>query len=238
MATHKDSEVIVRQTQRADLPEVIAMIQELADFEKMPAGPELTVDDLIRDGGFDEHHGTANGAPVFHSFVLEAPADPEWLAANQERLTSMRSVDPANARPLTRMSSSIQSSRTVHSNETLLMFCWSLIRDYTTVLRLYCLSDARSGAAGMGKSLALEDIYIRPAYRGNGYGELFFRALAKHAQESRCSRIDFHVLSWNPATSFYRRMGALDLTEAESWHFYRLQKDAIDLLARNNMTTS
>ncbi|XP_052864994.1 thialysine N-epsilon-acetyltransferase isoform X2 [Anopheles cruzii] len=78
-----------------------------------------------------------------------------------------------------------------------------------------------------GKSLALEDIYIRPQYRRHGYGEHFFKALARHARDNHCSRIDFHVLDWNPATSFYRRMGALDLTEAESWHFYRLPKDAI-----------
>ncbi|XP_052889396.1 thialysine N-epsilon-acetyltransferase [Anopheles moucheti] len=201
MATaHKDNGVIVRRTQKDDLPEVIAMIQELADFEKMPDGPQLTVGDLMRDGGFEER-STADGAPVFHSFVLEAPADPEWLA-NQERLTSLQSVDPANARPLTRK-----------------------LIGYA--ICYYSYSTWR------GKTLALEDIYIRPAYRGNGYGELFFRALAKHALDNRCSRIDFHVLNWNPATKFYRRMGALDLTETECWHFYRLQKDAIEQLARN-----
>ncbi|XP_049287276.1 thialysine N-epsilon-acetyltransferase [Anopheles funestus] len=202
MATHKDNgAVIVRKTQKGDLPEVIAMIQELAEFEKMPDGPQLTVDDLIRDGGFDEQ-SMADGTAVFHSFVLEAPADPECLA-NQERLTSMRTVDPTNARPLTRK-----------------------LIGYAICYYSY--------STWQGKSLALEDIYIRPAYRGNGYGEVFFRALAKHAQENRCSRLDFHVLSWNPATTFYRRMGAVDLTEAESWHFYRLQKDAIGKLARNN----
>uniref|UniRef100_A0A182SK53 N-acetyltransferase domain-containing protein n=1 Tax=Anopheles maculatus TaxID=74869 RepID=A0A182SK53_9DIPT len=130
MATQKDNGVIVRKTQKEDLPEVIGMIQvscdsitvglgltpvlntdahflwrsqELADFEKMPDGPQLTVDDLIRDGGFDGRRSADGGAPsVFHSFVLEAPADPDDCLANQERLTSMRSVDPANARPLTR----------------------------------------------------------------------------------------------------------------------------------------
>uniref|UniRef100_A0A182PCS1 N-acetyltransferase domain-containing protein n=1 Tax=Anopheles epiroticus TaxID=199890 RepID=A0A182PCS1_9DIPT len=196
MATIKDSGVIVRKTQRDDLSEVIAMIQELADFEKMPEGPQLTVDDLIRDGGFDD----ASAAPVFHSFVLEADAAGPADGANRERLTSMRwPVDPASTRPLTRK-----------------------LIGYAICYYSY--------STWQGKSLALEDIYIRPAYRGNGYGEVFFRALAKHAKESRCSRVDFHVLNWNPATKFYRRMGAVDLTEAESWHFYRLQKEAIDRL--------
>uniref|UniRef100_A0A182Y4P5 N-acetyltransferase domain-containing protein n=1 Tax=Anopheles stephensi TaxID=30069 RepID=A0A182Y4P5_ANOST len=201
MATRQDNGVIVRRTQKEDLPEVIGMIQELADFEKMPDGPQLTVDDLIRDGGFDERRSADGRAapPVFHSFVLEAPADPDDCPANQERLTSMRSVDPANARPLTRK-----------------------LIGYAICYYAY--------STWQGKSLALEDIYIRPAYRGNGYGELFFRALAKHAQDTNCSRIDFHVLSWNPATKFYHRMGAVDLTETEAWHFYRVPKDAIGRL--------
>ncbi|XP_050071167.1 thialysine N-epsilon-acetyltransferase [Anopheles maculipalpis] len=201
MATHKDNGVIVRKTLKEDLPEVIGMIQELADFEKMPDGPQLTVDDLIRDGGFDEQRAAVGGTPtpVFHSFVLEAPADPDECLANQERLTSMRSDDPANARPLTRK-----------------------LIGYAICYYSY--------STWQGKSLALEDIYVRPAYRGNGYGELFFRALAKHAQDTHCSRMDFHVLNWNPATKFYQRMGAVDLTETESWHFYRVQKDAIGRL--------
>lgn len=111
------------------------------------------------------------------------------------------------------------------------MFFFSFFAHYALYSKLIGYAICYySYSTWQGKSLALEDIYIRPAYRGNGYGELFFRALAKHAKESRCSRVDFHVLNWNPATKFYRRMGALDLTEAESWHFYRLQKDAIDRL--------
>uniref|UniRef100_A0A182J7V4 Uncharacterized protein n=2 Tax=Anopheles atroparvus TaxID=41427 RepID=A0A182J7V4_ANOAO len=193
-----DSNVIVRQTRREDLPEVIAMIQELAEFEKMPHGPQLTVDDLIRDGGFD---GPRSGdGPVFHSFVLEVQRDPQGHA-NQGQSTSAPSSDPcaASAGPLTRQ-----------------------LIGYAICYYSY--------STWQGKSLALEDIYIRPAYRGNGYGKLFFKALAEHARASRCSRLDFHVLSWNPATKFYRRMGAQDLTEAECWHFYRLQKEAMDKL--------
>uniref|UniRef100_A0A182NMQ1 N-acetyltransferase domain-containing protein n=1 Tax=Anopheles dirus TaxID=7168 RepID=A0A182NMQ1_9DIPT len=198
MATRTDNGVSVRPTGKDDLPEVIAMIQELADFEQMPEGPQLTVDDLVRDGGFDEQRRPADGAPVFHSFVLEASVDPEGVV-NHEQSTSMRTVDAASARPLTRK-----------------------LIGYAICYYSY--------STWQGKSLALEDIYIRPAYRSNGYGELFFRALAQHARNMRCSRLDFHVLNWNPATKFYRRMGAIDLTEAENWHFYRMQKEAIDRL--------
>lgn len=61
--------VIVRKTRKEDLGAVLAMIQELADFEKMSDGPQLTVEDLIRDGGFDEDQ--TKSTSVFHSYVLE-----------------------------------------------------------------------------------------------------------------------------------------------------------------------
>lgn len=42
-------------------------LQELADFEEMPSGPKLSVDDLIRDAGHsdDKKHET----PLFFCFI-------------------------------------------------------------------------------------------------------------------------------------------------------------------------
>uniref|UniRef100_A0A182KHF1 N-acetyltransferase domain-containing protein n=1 Tax=Anopheles christyi TaxID=43041 RepID=A0A182KHF1_9DIPT len=102
MGTVKDDAVTVRKTQPCDLPEVIAMIQELADFEKMPNGPQLTVDDLIRDGGFDGQQSAGDGAPVFHSFVLEAATNDPDGPANQKPLQTSMLCPADPARPLTR----------------------------------------------------------------------------------------------------------------------------------------
>lgn len=41
--------------------------QELADFEKMSEGPQLTVEDLLRDGNFDGK----SPIPLYYSFVTE-----------------------------------------------------------------------------------------------------------------------------------------------------------------------
>uniref|UniRef100_A0A1A9W2C4 N-acetyltransferase domain-containing protein n=1 Tax=Glossina brevipalpis TaxID=37001 RepID=A0A1A9W2C4_9MUSC len=79
----------------------------------------------------------------------------------------------------------------------------------------------------LGKSYFLEDIYVRPAYRGLGAGAHMFREIAAIALANQCKRVDFHVLSWNPATEFYKKFGASDLTETESWHFYRLNEKGI-----------
>jgi GNAT superfamily N-acetyltransferase len=53
----------IRKTTKKDMPFVLALIQELATFEKEPEAVVVTVDDLIRDG-FSEN-------PLFHCFVAE-----------------------------------------------------------------------------------------------------------------------------------------------------------------------
>lgn len=82
-----------------------------------------------------------------------------------------------------------------------------------------------------GKSYFLEDIYVRPTYRKMGAGAYLFSSVAAKAKEYGCQRLDFHVLGWNPARKFYNRMGAVDLTESEEWHFYRLHGEKIEKLA-------
>lgn len=63
-----------------------------------------------------------------------------------------------------------------------------------------------------------------------GAGAYLFSSVAAKAKEYDCKRLDFHVLGWNPARKFYNRMGAVDLTESEEWHFYRLHGGEIDKL--------
>ncbi|XP_017478867.1 PREDICTED: diamine acetyltransferase 2 [Rhagoletis zephyria] len=94
----------------------------------------------------------------------------------------------------------------------------------------YCICFY-SYSTWQGKTYFLEDVYVRPAYRGLGAGAYIFRAVAAKAKEYNCQRLDFHVLGWNPARKFYDRMGAIDLTETEEWHFYRVNAEQIEKLA-------
>ncbi|MBY0487228.1 MAG: GNAT family N-acetyltransferase [Flavobacteriaceae bacterium] len=55
--------MIIRKGTSQDMPSVLALIKELAVFEKEPDAVVVTVDDLIRDG-FAEN-------PLFHTFVAE-----------------------------------------------------------------------------------------------------------------------------------------------------------------------
>lgn len=66
----------------------------------------------------------------------------------------------------------------------------------------------------------LEDLFILPQYRGNGYGKAFLKHLAKIAVERGCGRLEWSCLDWNqPSIDFYLSMGA---TAMEEWTTYRL----------------
>ena len=78
----------------------------------------------------------------------------------------------------------------------------------------------------LGRSgIYLEDIYVRPSYRGRGFGKAFFRHLAALCLKRGCGRLEWCCLDWNkPSIDFYQSMGAVPL---EDWTIYRLSEDAL-----------
>jgi GNAT superfamily N-acetyltransferase len=73
--------------------------------------------------------------------------------------------------------------------------------------------------------LYLEDLYVRPAYRGHGIGEALLKRLGALAVERGCGRFEWSVLDWNEhAIRFYRRMGA---TVMPDWRICRISGDAL-----------
>ncbi len=79
--------------------------------------------------------------------------------------------------------------------------------------------------------LYLEDLYVKPEFRGKGIGRTMFRYLAKLAKERDCGRFEWSVLDWNePAIKFYERLGAVPLDE---WTTFRVTGEALDRLADN-----
>ena len=74
----------------------------------------------------------------------------------------------------------------------------------------------------------LEDLFVKPAYRGHGHGKALLTALAKLAVERGCGRLEWAVLDWNkPAIGFYESLGARPNDE---WTVYRLAGDALNSL--------
>lgn len=76
----------------------------------------------------------------------------------------------------------------------------------------------------------LEDLFVRPAYRGRGVGKALLQRLAALAVERDCGRLEWSVLDWNePAIKFYQSLGAVPLDE---WTCYRVTGAALVALAQ------
>jgi GNAT superfamily N-acetyltransferase len=61
----------------------------------------------------------------------------------------------------------------------------------------------------VGKSLYLEDIYVKEPFRQHRIGSALLRKVFEVARAERCKRVRWQVLEWNePAIAFYRKCGA------------------------------
>lgn len=69
----------------------------------------------------------------------------------------------------------------------------------------------------------IEDLYVKPEYRGKGIGKVLLDAVTKKAKENDFGRVEWVVLDWNvSAIEFYKNRGAFPLNE---WIIFRLEKD-------------
>ncbi|WP_395110337.1 GNAT family N-acetyltransferase [Actinomadura sp. SCN-SB] len=77
----------------------------------------------------------------------------------------------------------------------------------------------------------LEDLYVDPAVRGNGYGKALLTELARIAHDRGYGRVEWSVLNWNkPSIGFYESLGARPQDE---WTTYRLTGAALTNLAKS-----
>ena len=78
----------------------------------------------------------------------------------------------------------------------------------------------------LGKAnLYLEDLYVKPSCRGQGYGQAMLARLSEIAVERGCERLDWWCLDWNEKSiAFYESMGAEAMSD---WTVYRLQGEKL-----------
>ena len=75
----------------------------------------------------------------------------------------------------------------------------------------------------------LEDLYVRPEYRGAGVGRALPVHLAGLARHRDCGRLEWSILDWNePAIGFYESIGA---SPVSGWTVYRVTGRALEELA-------
>jgi GNAT superfamily N-acetyltransferase len=165
----------IRPTTPEDIPEILAFIRELAEYEREPASALATEADLLRDGFTEPRH--------FHALIAECAERTADDAAGTAAL------EPAGL-----------------------------------ALYFYNYSTWR-GHAG----IYLEDLFVRPQYRGRGVGKALLAEVAAIAVAEGCPRFEWAVLDWNtPALDFYGSLGAERLTE---WRIMRVSGGALAALA-------
>ena len=75
----------------------------------------------------------------------------------------------------------------------------------------------------------LEDLFVKPEYRGKGYGKGLLKKLAQLTLERGCGRLEWACLDWNkPSIDFYL---SLDATPMDEWTVYRLTGDTLRKMA-------
>lgn len=75
----------------------------------------------------------------------------------------------------------------------------------------------------------LEDLYVKPQFRGKGYGKALLKKLAQIAVERGCGRLEWCCLDWNrPSIDFYLSLGAVPM---EDWTLYRLSGNTLQKMA-------
>ena len=153
----------IRPATPNDIPEILKLIRELAEYEKLAHLVVATAEDLRRDG-FSER-------PYFFVLIAEWDGHPAGFAL--------------------------------------------YFYNYSTF-------QGRPG-------LYLEDLFVRPPYRGKGIGKALLLHLAKTAVDEGCGRFQWQVLDWNkPSIEFYESLGAQVMKE---WLTMRASGEALGRLA-------
>jgi len=84
--------------------------------------------------------------------------------------------------------------------------------------------------------LYLEDLFVRPHFRGKGIGKALLVHLAQVALKNNCGRLVWQVLDWNtPSIEFYKSLGAQTMNE---WLTMRVTGEALVKLATEHSAVS
>ena len=80
-----------------------------------------------------------------------------------------------------------------------------------------------------GPQLFLEDLFVRPQFRGKGLGKALLRYVANIAKRENCRAMRWEVLSWNhSAIELYKSLGA---TFLDDWRLVLLPSEGVQRLA-------
>ena len=155
----------IRPASTADVPQILAFVRELAEYEREPDAVKVDEAELLRDG-----FPLAGDSAYFECLIAEEEGEPAGFALFFPVYSTWR-----------------------------------------------------------GRSMHLEDLFVRPRFRGRGIGKALLKRVAALSLERGCRLLFWHVLDWNePAIAFYRSFGAETM---DSWRRMRVGDDALTALA-------
>ena len=164
---------MIRPARPGDVSTIVALIKELAIYEREPDAAQATEADL-RDALFGPH-------PAVFALIAEA-TEPVPPATPTAPATPTTPADP-------------------------------LIAGFALWFLNFSTWVGKHG-------IYLEDLYVRPEFRGHGYGKALLIELAGIAGQRGYERFEWSVLDWNePARRFYRSLGAGPM---DQWTVWRL----------------
>ncbi|XP_075764054.1 thialysine N-epsilon-acetyltransferase-like isoform X8 [Pelodiscus sinensis] len=198
-------ECVVRPCRAEDCVEVMRMIRELAEFEKLPDQVQIN-DQVLREDGF------AND-PFYRCLVAEVP--PEYRSRDGHTIVGYG---------LYFFTYSTWKGRNIYMEDLYIM---PEFRELEREPRSPGSQPPCSNPPGPTLLLQSEREPRSPDTHPHPVD------CSQIGVENRCIEMKFVVLDWNQAAiDFYQSQGAVDLTAAEGWHFFHFKGDALVRLAQ------
>ncbi|KEF59168.1 acetyltransferase [Exophiala aquamarina CBS 119918] len=169
----------IRYATAGDVPSILALINELADYEHALDSVHATVESLTNTLSFPDANSPTGFTPGYAKTLLLTLGS----TASSEDVAGMA-----------------------------LFF-----HNYSTW----------NAAPG----IYLEDLFVRPAHRGAGFGTALIQALARECVRLGCQRLEWAVLKWNePSIKFYQGP-SVGATRMEEWVGMRVDGERLGALA-------
>jgi GNAT superfamily N-acetyltransferase len=214
----------IRPATEGDVPELLAMIRELADYEKALDKVLATEKSLLETLSFPSKpdRGYAKAILIFDNDNT-ATSD---TSTTSESTTTKKGIPLAPSIPGVVVAPGSLSS-TTSPNTGDASAPASAAAGFALFFNNYSTWRSAPG-------VYLEDLFVRPSHRGKGFGRALLASLAREALAVGGARLDWQVLTWNtPSIDFYESE-AVGATRMREWASMRVEGvEALEKLGRS-----
>eukprot|EP00250_Pteridium_aquilinum_P035150 c8715_g1_i1 orf=174-899(+) len=226
----------VRLARREDMPHVLALIQQLADFERLTEMCVATVAKL--EATIFKQEPFQGPTVLLLELSTSSPSSPSKFLSAEEPITDPHASEegPSHKTPLAESPSKrfISDLQNPHGTSCDIVLrapikdsqalAFKSAEDRTVAGFVLFFPNYSTFLAKPG--FYIEDLYVRECFRGNGFGSILLKSVARLAVELDYGRVEWCVLDWNEnAIKFYKGIGANLLPE---WRICRLTGEALN----------